>query len=480
MTDEDSDETTYVNRISGGTYDKVVMAGAVHGDVNVGYGDRPEDLADPIITSVRLVPGGTLADLVIDSDPPQVAVPGGTVHVITVEAKTTRAVVLHSARPVIVSRTLPRPACLLVRVGATLEPRRFTTDFDAQPLRMQAQGADFPFTVSATDVEQFQFEPVTRTHEIAWHLELDWTCAGRSGTTIVDNHGEPFRVYPVAALFDGRDDSVLNSGCDLFHERGCPAGLLEATGQPASLWDGAGPLPLYPAPAPIADEDPEDVLRGTLPTADPDLPESWPEYRRIATSVRRLAARPGFRHQPDELLLRVLRYLFVSGQSRPGAILGRRIRDDWAEALGEDHPDTLAAANRLAGCLIGMREYPEARDLLSDLLPRFSRVLGEEHRLTLIVASNLCVVHMGLDEYEKARDQTKDVIRRTSRALGPDDPGALRASSNLVAIHRRLGDRSAALAVLEDILPRYRRTLGDAHPDTRKAAATLEELQAEG
>ncbi|MFD2465945.1 tetratricopeptide repeat protein [Amycolatopsis silviterrae] len=471
MTDESSG-----NRITGGQFDKVVMAGAVHGDITIGQsGDSPADLADPLIASVRLKPGGTLADLVLDTDPPQVAVPGGTVHIITVEARTSRAVVLQSARAVVVSRTPPRPACLLVRVGGLLEPRPFTTDFDAPSPQLVAQGPDFPFTVSATDIEQFEIEPITTTHEVAWRLEVDWTCAGRHGTTVIDNQGEPFHAYPVPALFSGRDHSVLSSGCDLFHERGCPAGLLEASGVPASLWDRE-----QPAPYPVLSVDGEVSFDLDL---DPDQKESWPAYRRIATAVRMSAAQPGFvSHEPPEfrgLLIRVLRYLFVSGQARPGVALGQLIHAEWVSSLGEDHPDTLAVANRLAGCLIGTTDYPAARDLMADLLPRVGRVLGEDDPLTLTVASNLCVVYMGLNEYERARDQTEDVLVRSRRALGPDALGTLRTTGNLVKIHLRLGDRASAVAVLEDLVPRCRRALGEEHPQTVSAVATLAEVVAE-
>ncbi|OAP28610.1 MULTISPECIES: tetratricopeptide repeat protein [Amycolatopsis] len=467
-------EESSVNRITGGQFDKVVMAGAVHGDINVGRsGDSPADLADPLIASVRLRPGGTLADLVLDTDPPQVAVPGGTVHIVTVEARTNRAVVLQSARVVVVSRTPPRPACLLIRVGGILEPRPFTTDFDAPSPRLVARGPDFPFTVSATDVEQFEIEPITTTREVAWRLEVDWTCAGRHGTTVIDNHGEPFHAYPVPVLYSGRSHTVLSSGCDLFHERGCPSNLLAASGAPASLWDREQPPP-YPVLPPLRDAP-------AFVDLDPDLKESWPEYRRAANAIRMSAAEPDFRgHEPPEyrsLLIRVLRYLFVSGQAHPGVALGRLIHAEWTTALGADHPDTLAAANRLAGCLIGTTEHAEARDLLSDLLPRASRVLGEDDPLTLIVASNLCVAYMGLNEYERARDQTEDVLARTRRALGPDALGTLRTTGNLVQIHLRLGDRASALEVLDDLLPRCRRALGEDHPQTVSAAAALAQIQ---
>ncbi|MFE9045555.1 tetratricopeptide repeat protein [Streptomyces sp. NPDC007818] len=490
------------NSISGGELGNVIMAGTVHGGVTINSrgGDTPSDLENPVIASVQLRPGGTLADLVVDADPPRVMVPSGTIHVITLEARTNRAVVLDAARPVVLARRPPRPACLLTRIGAKIEPRRFTTDFDVRVPQMRAQGADFPFSISAADVEQFWFEPIARTHEIAWQLELDWTCAGRRGTTVVDNNGEPFEVYPVAALFDGRADSVLNSGCGLFHEPGCPSLLLEESGAPTSLWTSArsSSLPSYPAPGgPRAaagpatasphrsddDDNPEGLrrhilaLHAALAVSDPELPASWPDYRKIASLVRTLFHRPDHRgHESPEfraLLVQVLRYLYVSGQHEPGVTLGRVATAAWSETLGEDHPDTLAVANRLAGCLIGLGEHAEAGDLFADLLPRCERVLGWEAPLTLTVGSNLCACLFALGAHQEARQQCEDVLRRSRLALGPDDPRTLRAASNLAIFLRRLDDHQAARAVLEDTLQRYRRVLGEDHPDTRHAQRDL-------
>ncbi|EWM09796.1 tetratricopeptide repeat protein [Kutzneria sp. 744] len=494
----DPGPNTVDNRISGGKQHNVLMTGAVR-DVHFhGGGDLPSDLEDPVIATVRLRPGGTLADLVVDADPPRVMVPSGTVHVITLEARTKRAVVLDAAEPVIVSRRLPRPACLLVRVGATIQPRRFTTDFDERPPQMRALGADFPFSISTSEVEQFWFEPIARTHEISWHLKLHWTCAGRSGTTVIDNNGKPFEVYPVAALYNGREPSVLDSGCGLMHARGCPSGLLKESGLPTSLWDStSSPLPPYSAlaalgdssaadatgsPSDAQDDAPEDlkrrILDAGLSATDPEVPASWPEYRRVALLVRSLFARPDFHrsHEPEAfraLLIRVLRYLYLSGQCQPGAIIGRTIHPDWAEALGEDHLDTLAAANRLAGCLVGLGKSKEALELFADLAPRYERALGENHPQTLIVASNLGAALAGLGAFREAREQYEAVVQRSRQALGPDDPSTLRAASGLAAVLRRLGDLDAARAGAEDAVRRYRRTLGDEHLDTVVAVRTF-------
>ncbi|MFK0295122.1 hypothetical protein ACIQU6_32270 [Streptomyces sp. NPDC090442] len=78
---------------------------------------------------------------------------------------------------------------------------------------------NFPFSVSATDVEEFVITPDTGTDEVLWHLEMDWLCAGRQGTAVIDDHGRPFALYP-------RSGPRLD--CQYGHVRDCPALRLAA------------------------------------------------------------------------------------------------------------------------------------------------------------------------------------------------------------------------------------------------------------
>ena len=59
--------------------------------------------------------------------------------------------------------------------------------------------------------------------------------------------------------------------------------------------------------------------------------------------------------------------------------------------LGEDHPDTLTSASRLAADLRALGEYQQARVLDEDTLARRRRVLGEDHPDTLDSARTLAV-----------------------------------------------------------------------------------------
>ncbi|NLU70688.1 tetratricopeptide repeat protein [Streptomyces sp. HNM0574] len=473
MRNEDRPVESHTNSVADGHYyGPVVQARNVQ--INHYDRDRDEDERDPVLPAVRREPGSCLADLVVDGDPPRLMTPSGTLYVVTLQARTRRAVVLHGARAVVVSRRSPRPACLTPRLGRAIVPRYFRTDLDADPPRLHAEGTDFPFQISETDVEQFRFEVVTSRDEVAWRLELDWACGIHEGTLVLDDNGAPFEAYPVPALFDGRSPSALSSGCGFGgHQPGCPALRVEK------------PAPeRHPAP-PVTGGDGgrEELLRtvleldAALRPADPDQPESWPGYARLSGPVRMLLGRADFPGDAPEpfraLLLRFVRHLFVTGQQRLGVTLARPALRRWTETLGEDHPHTLALTNRLAGCLLADGAAGQARELWEDLVPRTARVLGEDHPDTLTAGGNLAACLMELGAYEQAREAHTETLRRSTRALGPDHPATLRTAGNLALGMRMLGDHEAARALGEDTLRRYRATLGDDHPDTLAEAGSL-------
>ena len=97
-------------------------------------------------------------------------------------------------------------------------------------------------------------------------------------------------------------------------------------------------------------------------------------------------------------------------------ILARRRRD-----LGEDHPDTLAAASNLATIVHHRGEYQAARELGEDTLARRRRVLGEDHPDTLASADNLAFSLQGV-RGQAARELGEDTLARRRRVLGEDHP----------------------------------------------------------
>jgi hypothetical protein len=82
------------------------------------------------------------------------------------------------------------------------EPDPHPTGQDLSPrmLRLAAENGwrsepvRFPYEVSAQDSESFAVMASTSTCDCAWTLEVHWSSGGRSGTTVVDDNGHPFRV----------------------------------------------------------------------------------------------------------------------------------------------------------------------------------------------------------------------------------------------------------------------------------------------
>ena len=74
--------------------------------------------------------------------------------------------------------------------------------------------------------------------------------------------------------------------------------------------------------------------------------------------------------------------------------------------LGEDHPETLTSASRLAADLRELGEYRQARALDRDTLAR-RRVLGDNHPDTVISANNLGADLRALGETEETSQAGK-------------------------------------------------------------------------
>ncbi|MGW6012917.1 hypothetical protein [Streptomyces sp. NPDC055210] len=127
---------------------------------------------------------------------------------ILVEGRTAQAVVLRRLR-VIVNRR--RPAIrgsyfsVVGSTGAILDPRVFHIDLDADPPRLwpsrhQLDAApDFPYTVTQGDPEMFHIHVTALDADYDWHLELDWTVGGESGTCVLDEGGSPFSIAAVGS-----------------------------------------------------------------------------------------------------------------------------------------------------------------------------------------------------------------------------------------------------------------------------------------
>jgi len=206
--------------------------------------------------------------------------------------------------------------------------------------------------------------------------------------------------------------------------------------------------------------------------ADTNNPALWPAWASLLPHL--LAANPAESDNANlrRLAARALLYLLRRGDSVTAENLGKILHQQWAERLGPDHADTLAAATELAFAYRDRGHLAETRALVEDTLARRRRVLGDDHPDTLRSASDLAVTFAEFGELHPARELAEDTLARQRQILGDDHPDTLRTANNLASALAGLGEYQAARELAEDTLARQRQVLGD-HPDTLNAASSL-------
>ncbi|QOV34712.1 helix-turn-helix domain-containing protein [Streptomyces ferrugineus] len=132
---------------------------------------------------------------------------------ITVQGRTSTAVVLEALRVRVIGRSTPMEGANYAMdngCGGALTPRYFDVDLDKdRPIARPVDGNDtgvtipamrLPYRVSAEDPEVLLVDARTQTCDCRWYLELDWSSQGRTGTLRIDDHGRPFRTSSTKGL----------------------------------------------------------------------------------------------------------------------------------------------------------------------------------------------------------------------------------------------------------------------------------------
>lgn len=140
---------------------------------------------------------------------------------ISVQGRSSTAVILEALRVRVVSRGTPVPGNAYAMgqgCGSDLTPRSFTVNLDvnrpvAQPEDGTDAGADagadgqrtipavhFPYRVSAEDPEVLLVDATTQTYDARWYLELEWSSQGRTGTIRIDDDGRPFHTTGIEGM----------------------------------------------------------------------------------------------------------------------------------------------------------------------------------------------------------------------------------------------------------------------------------------
>ncbi|MGC0336917.1 helix-turn-helix domain-containing protein [Streptomyces sp. SLBN-8D4] len=200
---------------------------------SAGPGQRGTSVGTPLTWSAnsQIWEGSCGHDYVIDKPPSQVPPPPlvqdagiwaatqGAIHgretkvQITVQGRSSTAVVLEALRVRITGRGTPAPGtdyAMDQGCGGGITPRGFDVNLDIdRPVAHAVAGNEtgqtvpavqFPYRVSASDPEVLLVNATTQTYDCSWYLELDWSSQGRTGTVRIDDHGRPFRTSSIKGL----------------------------------------------------------------------------------------------------------------------------------------------------------------------------------------------------------------------------------------------------------------------------------------
>jgi len=143
------------------------------------------------------------------------------------------------------------------------------------------------------------------------------------------------------------------------------------------------------------------------------------------------------------------------------------------EALGPDHPDTLASRNSLAGSYRDAGRLDKAIALYEQILEDSIRVLGLDHPRTLTSRFDLAGTYRAAGRLEEAITLYEQVFSGRSRVLGPDHRSTLTARDHLADTYWEAGRLDEAITLKEQILADAMRIMGPNSPDTLTARNQL-------
>jgi len=153
------------------------------------------------------------------------------------------------------------------------------------------------------------------------------------------------------------------------------------------------------------------------------------------------------------------------GRPEDGLPLAREASRRLREALGQDHPLTLAAQHAEARFYIYLGRNEEAVELLEKTLAGRERVLGA-HMDTASTMHNLAYAWAELGEIERALEMDRRQLAIVEQLAGPDSQEALVTSSSIAHGLTILERYDEATELFERILAGYQRHLGERHPNT--------------
>ena len=147
--------------------------------------------------------------------------------------------------------------------------------------------------------------------------------------------------------------------------------------------------------------------------------------------------------------------------------------EDSINVLGTDHPSTLTSHFNLAGAYRASCRLDEAILLYEQVVTGRSRVLGPDHRSALTARDDLAATYWEAGRFDEAITLKKQILDDVARIMGFDHPDTLTARNQLAGAYRDAGRLDEAIALFEQNLADSTRLAGPDHPHTLSSRGTL-------
>ena len=284
------------------------------------------------------------------------------------------------------------------------------------------------------------------------------------------------RISPVlqaalrAAMPEGMRDQAARSAADALLQawpereqpgwpasglQSCAATLRRITGD--RLWDG-GCHPVL-----VRTGDSLDRARLTGPAAD--------HWRDLATTSGRLL---GDEH-PDTLLAgqRVADAYLAAGRPADAMPWFRWVLDRLTQQLGPDHHDVIEARRRLGHALVAALQVPAAITVLERAAAQFEQVCGPGHADTLGARDELAAAYLAAGQYSDAIILYRHTLADRERAQGARHPQTMTTRHGLADAYLASDRAKEAVAAYRRVVADRERVLGPDHLDTLTARNNL-------
>ena len=178
----------------------------------------------------------------------------------------------------------------------------------------------------------------------------------------------------------------------------------------------------------------------------------------------------------------------LAAESDLGRTLSMVQRDEDAEkllrqtlaiqqrVLGPENPDTLTTMHRLGNSLIGQRRYAEAEQLDSQVLEKRRRVLGPEHTDTVASMDNMAFIFLSENRLPEAEKMQRDALAIAMRVQGAEDPYTLDSINRYARILSLENKLPEAEKVQRDGLDVQMRVMGPDHALTLRSLGNLRNI----